>query len=63
MDFPPQALDEFSHSVASLGQVFYIGNGVTYGNVFQQFIAPWRHASFFGITDAIRLQRSAWRVR
>lgn len=36
-----------------IGQVFYIGNGVTSGNVFQEFIAPTGATRLFlGITDA-----------
>jgi len=37
----------------ALGQVFYIGNGVTSGNEFQEFVAPADATRvFFGITDA-----------
>jgi hypothetical protein len=36
-----------------IGQVFYIGNGVTSTNVFQEFVAPTGATRvFFGITDA-----------
>lgn len=36
-----------------IGQVFYIGNGVTSGNVFQEFITPTGATRLFiGITDA-----------
>ncbi|MCC7413103.1 MAG: PEP-CTERM sorting domain-containing protein [Gammaproteobacteria bacterium] len=43
---------EFLSLTPGLGQVFYIGNGVTSGNVFQDFIAPAGATRLFlGITD------------
>ncbi len=58
---PPVTLDfstpglgtDFLTLSPGLGQVFYIGNGVTSSDVFQQFIAPTGTTRvFFGITDA-----------
>ena len=44
---------EFTTLSPGLGQVFYIGNGVTSGNVFQQFVAPTGATRvFLGISDA-----------
>jgi len=44
---------DFSSLSPELGQVFFIGDGVTSGNVFQEFIAPTGATRFFvGITDA-----------
>lgn len=43
----------FSSLSPGLGQVFFIGDGVTDANIFQQFIAPTGTTRFFvGITDA-----------
>ena len=58
---PPATLDfslgglgvEFLTLSPGLGQVFFIGNGVTAGNVFQEFTAPVGATRVaFGITDA-----------
>ena len=58
---PPATLDfstgglgtEFLSLTPGLGQVFFIGNGVTVANVAQQFIAPIGATRLFlGITDA-----------
>lgn len=44
---------DFLSLAPDLGQVFFIGDGVTSGNVFQEFIAPAGTTRFFvGITDA-----------
>ncbi len=44
---------DFTSLFPDLNQVFYIGNGVTSGNVFQEFIAPTGATRLFlGITDA-----------
>ena len=44
---------EFLSLSPGLGQVFFIGNGETSGNVFQEFTAPAGSTRvFFGITDA-----------
>lgn len=59
---PPPTLDfsngpgglgtEFTSLSPDLGQVFYIGNGVTGGGIFQEFIAPTGATRLFlGITD------------
>ncbi len=57
---PPPSLDfstsgigiEFSNLLPSLGQVFYIGDGVTASNDFQTFVAPTGATRFFlGVTD------------
>lgn len=43
----------FSSLTPELGQVFFIGDGVTSSNLIQQFIAPTNTTRFFvGITDA-----------
>ena len=54
LDFTNAGLGvEFASLSPGLGQVFFIGNGVTAGNVLQEFVAP-NGASrvFLGITDA-----------
>ena len=44
---------DFTELSPGLGQVFFIGDGVTSGNVFQKFTAPTGATRFFvGITDA-----------
>ena len=44
---------DFLGLTPGLGQVFYIGNGVTSGNVFQEFTAPTGATRvFFGVSDA-----------
>jgi hypothetical protein len=57
---PPLILDftggglgtEFLSLTPALGQVFFIGNGVTSGNVFQEFVAPAGATRvFLGIPD------------
>jgi len=40
LDFSTPALRDFASLSPALGQVFYIGDGKTSGDVFQQFIAP-----------------------
>lgn len=40
LDFSTPASREFTSLTPALGQVFYIGDGKTSANVFQQFIAP-----------------------
>ena len=51
IDFNAVGLD-FASLAPDLGQVFFIGNGVTSGGVFQQFIAPAAATRiFFGIAD------------
>ena len=54
LDFSPGGLGkEFLTLSPVIGQVFYIGNGVTSGNVYQEFMAPASATRvFFGITDA-----------
>ncbi len=54
LDFSTSGLGtDFLSLSPALGQVFYIGNGVTSGSVFQQFLAPAGATRvFFGITDA-----------
>jgi len=54
LDFSSGGLGvDFLSLSPDLGQVFFIGNGVTSGNVFQEFIAPTGSTRFFvGITDA-----------
>lgn len=58
---PPATLDfstaglgtDFTSLAPALGQVFYIGNGLTSTNIFQEFTAPAGTTRvFFGITDA-----------
>ena len=53
LDFTPAGLGiDFLNLAPDLGQVFYIGNGVTAGNVFQEFVAPVGATRvFFGIAD------------
>lgn len=44
---------DFTSLAPDLGQVFFIGDGVTSSNIFQEFIAPTGTTRFFvGITDA-----------
>ncbi len=44
---------DFSSLSPEIGQVFFIGNGLTLGNVFQQFIAPTAATRLFlGVPDA-----------
>ena len=54
LDFSTTGLGtDFLSLTPALQQVFYIGNGVTSGNVFQQFVAPAGATRvFLGITDA-----------
>jgi hypothetical protein len=54
LDFSTSGLGtDFLSLTPALQQVFYIGNGVTSGNVFQQFVAPAGATRvFLGITDA-----------
>jgi hypothetical protein len=53
LDFTPSGLGiDFLALSPALGQVFYIGDGLTSGNVFQQFIAPAGATRLFlGIPD------------
>lgn len=53
IDFSPGGIGiDFGTLSPSLGQVFYIGDGVTAGNVFQSFIAPAGATRLFlGIPD------------
>lgn len=51
---------EFLTLSPEIGQVFYIGNGVTAGNVFQEFIAPAGATRvFLGITDGFNFNGPA----
>ena len=54
LDFSSMGLGtDFLTLSPDIGQVFYIGNGVTTGDVFQEFIAPTGTTRvFFGVTDA-----------
>ena len=54
LDFSTSGLGvDFTTLSPDLGQVFFIGNGVTSSNIFQEFIAPTGTTRFFvGITDA-----------
>jgi hypothetical protein len=54
LDFSISGLGtDFLSLTPALQQVFYIGNGVTSGNVFQEFVAPAGATRvFLGITDA-----------
>jgi hypothetical protein len=54
LDFSLSGLGvEFTSLTPDLGQVFFIGDGVTSGNVFQEFIAPTGATRvFLGISDA-----------
>lgn len=54
LDFSLSGLGvDFLSLMPDLGQVFFIGDGITAGNVFQEFIAPTGATRFFvGITDA-----------
>jgi hypothetical protein len=54
LDFSTAGLGtDFLTLSPAVGQVFYIGNGVTSASVFQQFVAPAGATRvFFGITDA-----------
>lgn len=53
LDFTASGLGvDFLSLSPAIGQVFFIGNGVTTGNVFQSFIAPTTATRLFlGITD------------
>lgn len=52
LNFSTPALRDFASLSPVLGQVFFIGNGVTSGNVFQEFVAPTGATRlFFGIPD------------
>lgn len=54
LDFRATGLGvDFASLTPGLGQVFYIGDGITAGGVFQEFVAPTGATRvFIGITDA-----------